>query len=307
MTDTPAKSTILVVDDTPGNLDLVKNFLVPDYSVQGAINGPMALKIAAKQPPDLILLDVMMPEMDGFEVCERLKSNPVTQDIPVVFITARTAQEDVSRGLSLGATYYLTKPLEPQALKIVVSVILKEVAIHRNLIKNLQNTANSICLLANGQFHFRTVDEACQLATLVSRACPNPEKQLIGLKELMINAVEHGNLGITYQEKSHLMQTDSLDQEIEDRLNTPFYAARKGTILFQQNSSDIKIVIKDEGEGFDWEPYLVYDPARIFDLHGRGIAMSKHSAFDCLNYQGCGNEVHLVLYKGRSGEHGVIL
>jgi len=87
MANSPDKPVILAVDDTPENLDVVKGTLGADYTVRAAINGRIALKIAEKQLPDLILLDIMMPEMDGYEVCQKLKSDPRTAGIPVVFLT----------------------------------------------------------------------------------------------------------------------------------------------------------------------------------------------------------------------------
>jgi sigma-B regulation protein RsbU (phosphoserine phosphatase) len=113
----PEKRVILAVDDTPENLDVVKGILSPEWVVKAAINGPMALKIAEKQPPDLILLDVMMPEMDGYEVCRRLKSNPLTRDIPVIFLTAMDKTADEASGFELGAADYITKPINPPILE----------------------------------------------------------------------------------------------------------------------------------------------------------------------------------------------
>jgi putative two-component system response regulator len=108
------KSTVLVVDDTPENLDVLKGILSPDYQVKAAINGQLALKIAAKTPqPDLILLDIMMPEMDGYEVCHQLKSDPLTMKIPVIFVTAKTEVADEQKGFDLGAVDYITKPVSP--------------------------------------------------------------------------------------------------------------------------------------------------------------------------------------------------
>lgn len=107
------KQTILVVDDTPQNIDVLKSILVSDYNIQAAINGELALAIAEKHQPDLILLDVMMPGMDGYEVCQHLKANPETCDIPVIFVTALAETEQEERGLSLGAVDYLTKPVNP--------------------------------------------------------------------------------------------------------------------------------------------------------------------------------------------------
>ncbi|WP_207234111.1 MULTISPECIES: two-component system response regulator [Shewanella] len=111
------KATVLTVDDTVTNIEVVKGVLADDYLVQAALNGPVALKIIAKHKPDLILLDVMMPDMDGYEVCRQLKANDETKDIPVIFLTAKSQEEDETKGLALGAVDYITKPISPPILK----------------------------------------------------------------------------------------------------------------------------------------------------------------------------------------------
>lgn len=129
MTDTSpeSKATILVVDDTPDNLKMISGLLKQHYRLKVANNGRKALEIAAgSPPPDLILLDVMMPEMDGYEVCERLKRDPATQAIPVIFLTGRTDAADVDVGLRLGAVDYIAKPVDPP-------VVLDRVATHLRL------------------------------------------------------------------------------------------------------------------------------------------------------------------------------
>jgi sigma-B regulation protein RsbU (phosphoserine phosphatase) len=117
MSDKQGKPVVLAVDDTPENLDVVKGILASDYIVKAAINGKMALKIAEKQPPDLILLDIMMPEMDGYEVCTHLKSNPITREIPVIFLTAKDQTTDEAKGFELGAADYILKPVNPPILE----------------------------------------------------------------------------------------------------------------------------------------------------------------------------------------------
>lgn len=108
------RQTILVVDDTPDNIALLSALLKERYKVRAANNGERALAVAAGQPrPDLILLDIMMPGMDGYEVCERLKVDPHTADIPVIFLTAKVQVEDEEFGLRLGAVDYITKPISP--------------------------------------------------------------------------------------------------------------------------------------------------------------------------------------------------
>jgi len=120
---------ILVVDDTPLNISVITSALKDTYRTKVATNGPKALAIAAgEEQPDLILLDVMMPEMDGYEVCRRLKADPATREIPVIFLTAQTEAEDETRGFEVGAVDYVHKPFSPAVMKARVHthLVLRE-------------------------------------------------------------------------------------------------------------------------------------------------------------------------------------
>lgn len=111
------KRIVLVVDDTPDNLSLMSGLLKDEYKVKVATGGERALKIAQTDPPpQLILLDIMMPEMDGFEVIRRLKGDPKTQSIPVIFLSAKALPEDRQKGIDLGAVDYITKPIDPMMI-----------------------------------------------------------------------------------------------------------------------------------------------------------------------------------------------
>lgn len=121
-----AKHTILIVDDTQENILLLSEILDSDYQTKAAINGERALKIAfSTEPPDLVLLDVMMPGMSGYEVCRQLKENPDTRGIPVIFVTAMNEVEDETEGLEIGAVDYITKPISPPIVKARVKAHLK--------------------------------------------------------------------------------------------------------------------------------------------------------------------------------------
>ncbi|MBW7903323.1 MAG: EAL domain-containing protein [Rhodocyclaceae bacterium] len=123
----PERATILIVDDTPENLTVLSELLEPHYDVRAANGGARALRVAASAPrPDLILLDVMMPDMDGYAVLGRLKADPATADIPVIFVTALSASEDEQIGLELGAVDYITKPVRP-------AIVLARVHAHLEL------------------------------------------------------------------------------------------------------------------------------------------------------------------------------
>ena len=123
-----AKSTILVIDDSPDSLTLMSGLLKDTYRVKVATHGETGLNVAlSAQPPDLILLDIMMPDVDGYEVCRQLKANPMSQGIPVIFLTAKSDTEDEQRGLSLGAVDYITKPISPAILlaRVATQLALK--------------------------------------------------------------------------------------------------------------------------------------------------------------------------------------
>jgi putative two-component system response regulator len=107
------KKTVLIVDDTPDNISLLTEILKHQYRVKAALSGEKALELIKKDKPDIILLDVMMPEMDGYQVCAQLKSDALTEDIPVIFVTAKTEVTDEQKGFALGAVDYITKPVKP--------------------------------------------------------------------------------------------------------------------------------------------------------------------------------------------------
>ena len=134
MNTTP--DTILVVDDTPDNIAVLSGILSDQYRVLAATSGEKALRMARDKMPNLILLDVMMPDMDGYEVCRRLKADPDTRGIPVIFVTAMNEMEDETRGLSEGAVDYITKPIRPP-------VVLQRVRTHLEL----QNAKRQVDLL----------------------------------------------------------------------------------------------------------------------------------------------------------------
>src|SRR6202008_2813756 len=126
---TPEQKLILVVDDTPLNISVITGALKDTYKTKVATSGAKALAIAvADEKPDLILLDVMMPEMDGYEVCRRLKTDPATREIPVIFLTAQTSVEDETRGFSAGGVDYVHKPFSPAIVKARVHnhILLRE-------------------------------------------------------------------------------------------------------------------------------------------------------------------------------------
>jgi diguanylate cyclase (GGDEF)-like protein len=133
------RQSILIVDDMPANIEILNEMLGVDYEVLFATSGTEALEIAVNQLPDLVLLDITMPGMDGYEVCRRLKADSRTKSIPVIYITARTNEDDQARGLDAGAIDYIIKPISPLIIKSRVRNHL-ELKQYRDLLENLSAT-----------------------------------------------------------------------------------------------------------------------------------------------------------------------
>lgn len=171
MTDIRQQPMILAVDDTPENLDVVKGLLVPEYQVRVAPNGHIGLKIARTQRPDLILLDIMMPEIDGYEVCRQLKADPETADIPVIFLTAKGETEDQAAGFELGAADYILKPINPTLLRARVKT---HVALKSSL-DQLKRTGEELALAKAKMEDELNVGQRIQLSMLPTAAPSNDD------------------------------------------------------------------------------------------------------------------------------------
>jgi serine phosphatase RsbU (regulator of sigma subunit) len=145
MTKPEEKKLLLLVDDTPANIQVANSILKEDYKIRVATSGEKALELVnAKPVPDLILLDVMMPEMDGYEVCSRLKARKETRDIPVIFLTGQTDADDETKGFHVGAVDYIHKPFSPSVVKARVHthIVLREA--HRQLAQQLRHINNEL-------------------------------------------------------------------------------------------------------------------------------------------------------------------
>lgn len=287
-------ATILVVDDEALDLLLINEYLEQcGYRLITARNGAEAWEHlqAGARGPDVVLLDLMLPHMDGMKVLRRIKSHPRLQILPVILQTAMSAPEDIHQGIRAGAYYYLTKPLEKEMLRSVVATAVQDHLRYRRMQEEVRRTSRIFGLMSRAEFHYRSLDEGRELARLLADACPAPRKVVVGLGELLVNAVEHGNLGIGYREKGRLLELGTLDREVARRLDLPEKRDLRVDVSYQRTQGEIRVRIRDQGAGFDWRNYAAVDPRRVFDAHGRGIAVARIMSFDRVEYFGTGNEV----------------
>ncbi len=288
---------LLLVDDSPLNLKILLEFLPqPEYRCTTAQGGLQAWKMLEAEPDRFhaVLLDRIMPGMDGMEVLHNMKQHPVLGQIPVIMQTAAATHQQTLEGLQAGAYYYLAKPFDKEMLQAIVEAAVRDHISYLDIRQDLRRTTTTMRLLDSGTFRFKTPDEAKNLAMLLAHAYPDADRAVTGILELALNAIEHGNLHIGYKEKSRLIEEDKLEEEIARRLTDSPYSSRIATAHFTRQSGRLCLQITDQGDGFEWQKYLDFDPERAFDTHGRGIAMANKLSFDKIEYRGNGNQVATV-------------
>ena len=293
------QTELLLVDDEEFNRQVLKKCLEDaGYAVVLAVDGEEAWGLidGGKHNFAAILLDRMMPRLDGMSLLARIKSDARFARLPVIFQTAAADPSDVAEGMKAGAFYYLTKPINKDVMLAIVQSAVSEQALTAALRqKDDGQWQRSYALLRRIEFQLRTLDEARSLAATLANFYPEPQRALLGLSELLINAVEHGNLGISYAEKSILLQQTTWEDEIVRRLTLPENAEKIVTVSLERLPGEIRTTITDCGTGFDWKKYLDMSPERAFDPNGRGIAMSRMMSFDTLAYLGTGNQVAITV------------
>lgn len=289
------QANVLVVDDEAINLEIVQGYLSSEagFQVLAAEGGEQAWQLLqdASNRVDVILLDRMMPGLDGLALLKRIKSNARLSGIPVIMQTAAISPSQIREGLEAGAYYYLTKPYRPDDLLAIVHAALSDSAARDELKRQLDQHLDSLRLLNRAEFRIRTLTEAAQLAALVAQTCPCPDKVVMGLSELLINGIEHGNLGISYAEKTRLKREERWLEEIQHRLALPEHRHKVVQLDFQRFDDEIVVRVIDQGQGFDWERFLEMDPGRACDPNGRGIALARMLSFSSIEYEGKGNIV----------------
>jgi CheY-like chemotaxis protein/anti-sigma regulatory factor (Ser/Thr protein kinase) len=290
------KHTILAIDDEAPNRLLIEAYLEgQNHSIICFSGASEAMSyLQAGGPADAILLDRMMPGVDGLSFLRAFKALPSFGLVPVIMQTAAAYPVQIAEGIAAGAYYYLTKPYSREVLLAVLSRALADYA-H---LRERNEAATRLRVLATRveaiELSFRSLDEIRDIAGFLSLLYPDPREVILGIRELMLNAIEHGTLGIGYDEKTVLIRQARWEQEIERRLALPENLAKSASVKLCRDGSAIELTVEDGGPGFDWNRYMVFEPSRARDTHGRGIAMSRLMSFDDVTYVGRGNRVTCV-------------
>lgn len=290
---------LLVVDDDGFIREMLEMLLTSGgYAVTLAGDGEEAWTILDSNQHHFsaILLDRMMPRLDGMGLLARIKADSRFPHLPVIFQTANDRPQDIAEGIKAGAFYYLVKPVDKEVLFAIVRNAVNTFRLTDKLQANFNpEHIELFSLLHRVEFKLQSLSEARSLSPIIASFYPLPQRVLLGVSELIINAIEHGNLGISYQEKKSLLQSGEWEPEIMRRLTLPEHNHKKVSILLEHIMNELRLTISDVGAGFDCAEYLEMSTKRAFDPNGRGIAMSKMMSFDSLEYKGMGNQVVTVV------------
>lgn len=289
---------ILIVDDDVSTLKILVAILNKQgYMTTLSTDGAEAWQQIKANPGifDLVLLDRQMPGMDGISLLRLMKAEKSLQHIPVILQTCLSEADDFIEGFQSGAHGYLVKPINAKLLLAMIKSTIRIDYARSNLKRELAFLQTALHLTVKSMYRFRTLEEAEALACLLGNICPVSDRSRNGLYELFVNAVEHGNLDISYSCKSRLMMENRWKEEVALRLEQPQFRDRIVSVDIEQQSEGFSVLICDQGNGFDFESYLDFSPDRIFDLHGKGIAMANKLYLDEVEYLGSGNQVRAFI------------
>ena len=248
---------LLVVDDEEINREIISEYLEgEEYEITMVENGERALAALGAQSFDAVILDRMMPGLDGLEVLRRMQHDARLRVVPVIMQTAAAGHDQVAEGLRLGAYYYLTKPYHRDSLVAVVNSAVDVMRRRRALSREIEQYQGLLVLLDDGRFRVRTLPDAHALAAGLGTLAADSPSVALGLVELLINGIEHGNLGISFHDKAGLLAADAWEREVEARLALSENADKYVQVHVQREGSVMRISIRDCGPGFEWRRYL---------------------------------------------------
>jgi len=220
MKKTESKPNILIVDDEPYNIRILSGILKGEYTPIASTNGLEAIAYARQNKPDIILLDIMMPDMDGYEVFQNLAEDKRTKDIPVIFVTAMSSTEDEIQGFRLGCADYITKPFKPEIIKARIRTHLKL----KNYCDNLEEMARQY---ANQLVHAERLSIIGTLSSGIGHEIANYLNVIVGFSELLEHTIDDipANLGCSSEESEYRHKGTAILEERRRKLSSIIKAA----------------------------------------------------------------------------------
>lgn len=291
----PGNATIMLVGGQNAAAGMLPTCLGhASHTLISAEDGLSAREMLVADPGryDVVVLDDASRNVDCMPLFEWMQRHPILQGVPAILQAGSVDGPGIREACRGGKFSCLQKPFEPQQLLGVLALALHKRLRYRSALDGRGNVLNTV---READFSFRTPHAARDLAALLADTCPEPQRVVVGLTELLLNAVEHGNLQISYEEKARLRGEERWEQEVAARLASPDHAGKEVWVGYRHEPDRVRILIRDQGEGFDWRSYLAMEASEAVGLHGRGIAIARTVSFDSIEYRGSGNEVEVTV------------
>ncbi|MBL8471107.1 MAG: ATP-binding protein [Rhodocyclaceae bacterium] len=246
----------------------------------------------AANRPQLVVVDATQLDMRAVEFLQMIAANVQGPATALLFLLPPGADCSVLRTICTGTTcYVLGCPFDSGQLRCLAASALESCRWREELRRSLGQFGPPLPDARALTLRVRTLPEATQASQFLAAFGPEPDMLVIGLMELIANGIEHGNLGISYREKTELLLAGAWSDEVDRRLKEPAYRDLFVSVEMRRERDRLQFAVTDQGKGFDPRPYLALDPQRAFDPNGRGIAMARTISFSELDYIGRGNRV----------------
>lgn len=289
---------VLAVDDEEMNLEiLMKHLNKAHFHTTPVSSGEAAWDYLTAHPGkvDVVVLDKMMPGMSGIDLLKKIKADPAMRNVMVILQTASVGTAEMVEGIQAGAYYYVTKPYAAELLLSIVHSAARDFLEMEQLREQMTHNARILEVTEICHFSIRTPEDAHMLALHLASFFKETLAICTGLSALMENAIEHGNLGIGIDNKRQWMTDGTWDKEFTARLNTPENTNKKVMVSFQKLPEAARILISDEGKGFQASSFQQLDPSRLTSPNGRGIAIASLSREYTIEYLGDGSKVCMTI------------
>jgi hypothetical protein len=252
---------------------------------------PGALELS----PDVVVIQAQ-PDLGSGLVTLHSWRERGSQEAPVVLLLDGASAEDMSRAVHAGFLMCVDDgAISTEALAAILICASELGEKGRNSADEHKGLKSALAQLAEARFRLRTPEEARHLARLLAAACPEPERRVAGFVELLVNAIEHGNLGIGFDTKSQLLARGAWLDEVERRLQLPENRQKMVDVQLVRREGGIEVTITDSGPGFHHSSFLSTPAEGPPELHGRGITVARRLSFDDLTYLGPGNQVRVLV------------
>lgn len=258
----------------------------PDESINIIVNDPDFY--------DLIIITTQVKDSEKIKFIHSVQSCSDLKYLTIIVEVNDLGTEELDEYIKAGARYCFNMN-DPKFALLIIGRSL----IEANQFKTIPHDINLMKNIDKAIFTFKTLDEAKAIGNFIANACPNPKLAIMGIIELLVNAVEHGNLAISYDEKSKIFQRNIWEDYINKKLSLPENSNKHVTIEYKKTDKEISLRIEDQGNGFDWKKFKCLNRDRILDNHGRGIFLASSLAFNALEYEGKGNIVNAIIYRGQ--------